>query len=108
MKLELDIIPLAEWLPAFRKPLLITGPCSAESEEQMLDTAKQIAAFYPDSIFRAGIWKPRTRPNTFEGIGDIGLSWMKAVKEQTGLLTATEVANAEHVEKCLKAGVDIL
>jgi chorismate mutase len=108
MKLELDIIPLSDWLPGFQKPLLIAGPCSAESEEQMLDTAKQIAAFYPNSIFRAGIWKPRTRPNTFEGIGDIGLEWMKTVKEQTGLQTATEVANAEHVEKCLKAGIDIL
>lgn len=108
MKLELDITPLAEWLPAFQKPLLIAGPCSAESEEQMLDTARQIAAYYPHAIFRAGIWKPRTRPNTFEGIGDIGLSWMQEVKKQTGLLTATEVANAEHVEKCLKAGIDIL
>lgn len=74
----------------------------------MLETAQKISAFYPNSVFRAGIWKPRTRPNTFEGIGDIGLEWMKLVKQQTGLLTATEVANAEHVEKCLKAGVDIL
>ncbi|MGZ4118705.1 MAG: chorismate mutase, partial [Bacteroidia bacterium] len=92
----------------YNKPLLIAGPCSAESEEQMLSTAGQIAAFYPDSIFRAGIWKPRTRPGTFEGIGDIGLQWMKEVKQQTGLLTATEVATADHVEKCLKAGIDIL
>jgi chorismate mutase len=108
LKLELDILPLASWLPNYQKPLLIAGPCSAESQEQMLDTASQIAAFYPNSIFRAGIWKPRTRPNTFEGIGDIGLEWMKLVKQQTGLLTATEVANTEHVEKCLKAGIDIL
>lgn len=88
--------------------MLIAGPCSAESEEQMLDTGKQIAAQFPNAIFRAGIWKPRTRPNTFEGIGDIGLEWMKLVKEQTGMKTATEVATAEHVEKCLKSGVDIL
>lgn len=88
--------------------MLIAGPCSAESEEQMLDTAKQIAAFYPNSVFRAGIWKPRTRPGAFEGIGDIGLEWMKLVKQQTGLMTATEVATADHVEKCLKAGIDIL
>ncbi len=108
MKLELDIIPLADWFKNYQKPLLIAGPCSAESEEQMLETATQIAAFYPNSIFRAGIWKPRTRPNTFEGIGDIGLKWMQEVKAQTGLLTATEVANADHVEKCLKAGIDIL
>ncbi|MCW3085310.1 MAG: 3-deoxy-7-phosphoheptulonate synthase [Bacteroidetes bacterium] len=108
MKLELDITPLADWFKNYQKPMLIAGPCSAESEEQMLETAAQIAAFYPNSIFRAGIWKPRTRPNTFEGIGDIGLKWMQEVKAQTGLLTATEVANADHVEKCLKAGIDIL
>jgi chorismate mutase len=108
LNLELDIIPLKKWFSNYAKPLLIAGPCSAESEVQMLDTAKQIAAFYPNSVFRAGIWKPRTRPNTFEGIGDIGLKWMQAVKRETGLLTATEVANAEHVEKCLKHGVDIL
>jgi chorismate mutase len=108
LKLELNITPLKDWFPAYKKPLLIAGPCSAESEEQMLETAKGVAAFYPDAIFRAGIWKPRTRPNTFEGIGDIGLEWMKLVKQQYGLLTATEVATADHVEKCLKAGIDIL
>ena len=108
MKLELDILPLNEWCTNYSKPLLIAGPCSAETEEQMLGTARQIAAFYPKSIFRAGIWKPRTRPNTFEGVGDIGLQWMQSVKQETGLLTATEVATAEHVEKCLKHGIDIL
>ena len=108
MNLELDISPLKHWFPNYTKPLLIAGPCSAENEGQMLNTAKLIAAFYPNSVFRAGIWKPRTRPNTFEGIGDIGLTWMQAVKRETGLLTATEVARAEHVEKCLKHGIDIL
>jgi chorismate mutase len=108
LKLELNITPLTDWFPAYNKPLLIAGPCSAESEEQMLSTAKQIASAYPNSIFRAGIWKPRTRPNMFEGIGDIGLQWMQQVKQQTGLLTAAEVANADHVEKCLNAGIDIL
>lgn len=108
MNLKLDIQPLKNWFPNYTKPLLIAGPCSAESEEQMLNTAKQIVAFYPNSVFRAGIWKPRTRPNSFEGIGDIGLKWMQSVKKETGLLTATEVANAEHVEKCLKHGIDIL
>jgi chorismate mutase len=108
LKLELNITPLKEWFPHFCKPMLIAGPCSAESEEQMLSTGKQIAEIYPHSIFRAGIWKPRTRPNTFEGIGDIGLEWMKKVKAETGLLTATEVANSDHVEKCLKQGIDIL
>ncbi len=108
MKLELEISPLKKWFPNDAKPLLIAGPCSAESEEQMLNTAKQIVTFFPNSVFRAGIWKPRTRPNTFEGVGDIGLKWMQTVKKETGLLTATEVANAEHVEKCLKHGIDIL
>jgi chorismate mutase len=108
LELALDIVSLDKWFPGYQKPLLIAGPCSAETEEQMLSTAGQLAAYYPNSIFRAGIWKPRTRPNTFEGIGDIGLQWMKLVKKETGLLTATEVANAEHVEKCLEAGIDIL
>jgi chorismate mutase len=106
--LNLNISSLSEWFPNYTKPMLIAGPCSAESEEQMLGTAKQIAAYFPNSIFRAGIWKPRTRPNSFEGIGDIGLQWMQEVKQQTDLLTATEVANADHVEKCLKHGIDIL
>lgn len=108
MKLELDISPLKNWLTNYAKPLLIAGPCSAESEEQLINTAKQIAVFYPNTLFRAGIWKPRTRPNTFEGVGDQGLKWMQTVKQETGLLTATEVANADHVEKCLKQGIDIL
>ncbi len=108
LKLELNIIPLKDWFPNYSKPGLIAGPCSAESEEQLLETAKSIATFYPNAIFRAGIWKPRTRPNTFEGVGDIGLEWMKLVKQQTRLLTATEVATADHVEKSLKAGIDIL
>jgi chorismate mutase len=74
----------------------------------MLTTARNVAAISDKIIFRAGIWKPRTRPNSFEGVGRIGLQWMKKVKEETGLLTATEVANAFHVEECLKAGIDIL
>jgi len=108
MKLELNITPLSSWFPNYQKPLLIAGPCSGESEEQMLTTAKGIVQHYPNSIFRAGIWKPRTRPNTFEGAGSVALEWMKAVKKETGLLTATEVATAAHVEECLKAGIDIL
>ena len=95
-------------LPMSKKPLLVCGPCSAESEAQMLETAQGIAEYFPEAIFRAGIWKPRTRPNSFEGVGSIGLPWLKSVKEQTGLTIATEVANATHVEECLKAGVDIL
>ncbi len=108
MNLKLDITPIKNWFPNYAKPLIIAGPCSAESEDQLLNTAKQIVANNPNCIFRAGIWKPRTRPNNFEGIGDIGLKWMHTVKKETGLLTATEVANADHVEKCLENGIDIL
>ncbi|MDQ3191319.1 MAG: bifunctional 3-deoxy-7-phosphoheptulonate synthase/chorismate mutase type II [Bacteroidota bacterium] len=107
-KLDLTITPLNSWLPGNEKPLVISGPCSAETEEQVLATANAIAALGGVSIFRAGIWKPRTRPNAFEGVGSKGLLWLKKVKEETGLLTATEVANAYHVEECLKNGIDIL
>lgn len=97
-----------EWFSKFKKPLIVAGPCSAESEEQMLTTAKELAKIEQVQIFRAGIWKPRTRPNSFEGVGAVGLQWLQKVKEQTGLLTAVEAANAQHVEECLKAGVDII
>jgi chorismate mutase len=108
MKLELDILPLSDWGINYQKPLLIAGPCSAESEEQLLRTASQIAADFPNAIFRAGVWKPRTRPNTFEGVGEIGLDWLQTVKQQTGLKTSIEIANALHVELALKKGIDIL
>jgi len=89
------------------RPIIIAGPCSAESEKQVLNTAKQLAA-NGIKIFRAGIWKPRTRPNAFEGVGSIGLGWLKKVKEHTGMFTTTEVANVKHVYEALKYGVDIL
>jgi chorismate mutase len=89
-------------------PLVIAGPCSAETEEQVLRTAREIAALNRASIFRAGIWKPRTRPGQFEGIGSVGLEWLKKVKTETGLLTAVEVANVKHVHEALKAGIDFL
>ena len=89
-------------------PLIIAGPCSAETEEQVLATAKQIAALKRVSIFRAGIWKPRTRPGQFEGIGSIGLEWLKKVKAETGLPTAVEVANVKHVYEALRMGIDFL
>ena len=108
MVLDLNIVPISNWLPKVDKPYLISGPCSAESESQMLQIARQISEYFPNNIFRAGIWKPRTRPNSFEGVGDVGLKWMKSVKEETGMLTATEVANAFHVEKCLQHNIDIL
>lgn len=89
-------------------PLVIAGPCSAETEEQVLQTAREIAALKKVSIFRAGIWKPRTRPGMFEGIGSIGLEWLKKVKAETGLPTAVEVANVKHVYEALRMGVDFL
>ncbi len=89
------------------RPLIIAGPCSAETEEQVLKTAHDLAKD-GIKIFRAGIWKPRTKPGGFEGIGAEGLQWLKRVKEETGMLTSTEVATRQHVEEALKAGVDIL
>ncbi len=108
MKTILNITPVANWLKGAERPLIIAGPCSAESETQMMTTAKSIAAIDKRIIFRAGIWKPRTRPNSFEGNGSVALTWMKSVKEETGLLTSTEVANGKHVEECLKNKIDIL
>ncbi len=90
----------------FTKPLIIAGPCSAESQEQLLATAKRLED--KANIFRAGVWKPRTRPNSFEGVGQKALEWLKLVKQETSLKVATEVANAQHVEACLKADIDLL
>ncbi len=89
------------------RPLVISGPCSAETEGQVLSTARELAA-NGVKIFRAGIWKPRTKPGGFEGIGKEGLAWLRRVKMETGMYTATEVATAEHVYQALKAGVDVL
>lgn len=108
MKHTLDILPLKSWLDTGDKPLVIAGPCSAETEEQLVSTAHLLANTGRVNILRAGIWKPRTRPGEFEGIGSIGLQWLKRAKEETGLLTATEVATAKHVEEALAAGVDVL
>ncbi len=90
-----------------KRPLVIAGPCSAETEEQVISTARQLAA-NGIKIMRAGVWKPRTKPGGFEGNGEKALPWLKAVKEETGLLLATEVATPAHVELCLKYGIDIL
>jgi chorismate mutase len=89
------------------RPLIMAGPCSAETEEQVMETALQIKN-YGVQIFRAGLWKPRTRPNAFEGVGKEGLPWLKRVKEELGMYTATEVANVKHVYDALKAGIDII
>ena len=91
----------------FNKPLIIAGPCSAESEEQVLVTAKALAATGKVDVFRAGVWKPRTKPNTFEGVGVEALPWLVEARKQTGLPLAIEVANTNHVESALKHDIDI-
>lgn len=90
-----------------KRPIVIAGPCSAESREQMMETALRLSA-RGIKIFRAGIWKPRTKPGGFEGLGEEGLRLMEEVKNQTGMLVATEVATSKHVDMALKAGIDIL
>lgn len=102
-----DLQPIVLEGVSSQEPLIIAGPCSAETEEQLLDTARQLAD-YGIKIFRAGIWKPRTKPGGFEGVGAPGLEWLKKVKQLTGMYTATEVATRQHVEEALAAGVDIL
>ena len=103
MELESILLPGIE----AKRPIVIAGPCSAETEEQVMETAKQLAA-KGQKIYRAGIWKPRTKPGGFEGIGVEGLAWLKEVKKETGVYVSTEVATAKHVYECLKAGIDIL
>lgn len=92
----------------FKKPLIIAGPCSAESKEQVLATAKALAATGKVDVLRAGVWKPRTKPNTFEGVGAEALPWLVEARKQTGLPLAIEVANTNHVENALKHDIDIL
>ena len=106
MTLE-DIKPIELEGVSSKRPIIIAGPCSAETEEQVMATARNLAS-NGIKIFRAGIWKPRTKPGGFEGIGVEGLEWLKRVKSETGMYVATEVANKAHVEAALNAGVDIL
>ena len=104
--MELELQPLS--LPSDNKrPFVIAGPCSAETEEQVMTTARQLADKGCHN-FRAGVWKPRTKPGGFEGNGEKALPWLKRVKEETGMLVTTEVATPKHVELCLKYGIDIL
>ena len=108
MAYELDIIPGTEWgfftLP---RPMCIAGPCSAETEEQVMETAKGLSAF-GIHVYRAGIWKPRTHPGSFEGVGTPGLKWLRKVKETYGMKVCTEVASEKHVLECIKYGVDMV
>jgi len=108
MALELEINPIKHWLPQINNPLIIAGPCSLETEEQAMDTAKQLAKDHRVFVYRGGVWKPRTRPGSFEGIGSIGLKWLQMVREETGMPVGTEIANAQHAEEALKAGLDVL
>jgi len=100
---------MKDWLKALKldHPLVIAGPCSAETEDQVLKIAHDLKNS-DVSVYRAGIWKPRTRPGMFEGVGAIGLKWLEKVKKETGLLTATEVANANHVKLAIEHNIDVL
>ncbi len=105
--MELELAPLK--LPGIepKRPVVIAGPCSAETEDQVMDTATQLCK-KGIKIFRAGIWKPRTKPGGFEGVGTVGLPWLKRVQQELGMLVATEVATPKHVEAALEAGIDLL
>jgi chorismate mutase len=105
---KLDIIPLYDWgMFTDPRPSVVAGPCSAESEDQLMETAKGLKEL-GINVFRAGIWKPRTHPGCFEGVGVPGLEWLQKVKRETGLKVATEVASERHVYECLKYGVDLV
>lgn len=104
----IDVAPLSDWgfftLP---RPSTIAGPCSAESEEQIMDTARRLKAF-GINVFRAGIWKPRTHPGSFEGVGIEGLPWLVRVQRELGMKVGTEVASEKHVRACLEYGLDMV
>ncbi|MDR2146734.1 MAG: bifunctional 3-deoxy-7-phosphoheptulonate synthase/chorismate mutase type II [Tannerella sp.] len=104
---KLDLQPITLPGTENERPLIIAGPCSAETEEQVMTTAKQLLS-KGIKIFRAGLWKPRTKPGGFEGVGSAGLPWLKRVKQELGMSVATEVATRDHVFEALKAGIDVL
>lgn len=103
MKIESILLPGVD----DKRPLIISGPCSAETEEQVMEAARELAA-RGVKIFRAGIWKPRTKPGGFEGVGIPGPKWLQRVKQETGMYVATEVATEKHVYEALKHGIDML
>ena len=105
---KLEITPLSEWgMFSDPQPSVVAGPCSAETEEQVMKTAEALKEL-GINVFRAGIWKPRTHPGCFEGIGVPGLKWLQKVKSEYGLKVSTEVASEKHVQECLKHGVDMV
>jgi len=105
--MDLKLVPMTRWSGSERTPLVISGPCAAESEDQVLETARRLSATAVH-YFRAGIWKARTRPNTFEGIGEEALSWLRRAGTEFGLRTATEIAQPAHVDLALKYDIDLL
>ncbi|HPT09784.1 MAG TPA: bifunctional 3-deoxy-7-phosphoheptulonate synthase/chorismate mutase type II [Bacteroidales bacterium] len=108
MTADIHITPLHDWLSIPPGPLVIAGPCSAENERQVMETAAKLALIPGVHVFRAGIWKPRTRPGSFEGVGTRGLKWLCKAREETGLMLTVEVANPGHVREALDHGIDIL
>lgn len=100
-------LPITRWMPDDGRPLVIAGPCSAETEDQLAETVRRLPA-HKVSYLRAGIWKARTRPNSFEGIGDRALAWLRRAGDRAQLKTATEVAHGKHVDAALKSGIDLL
>ena len=103
------LLALHEWFPGFDEGLtVIGGPCAAESREQVMATAQALAQIPSVKVLRAGIWKPRTRPESFEGVGSKGLEWLQQAKQETGLLLAVEIASPSHLEMALKHGVDMV
>ncbi|MCR9065983.1 MAG: chorismate mutase, partial [Cytophagales bacterium] len=108
MNVTLKTDPLSSYIDTGGKPLIIAGPCSAETEEQYLETARAIAKEGYAHMLRAGVWKPRTRPGSFEGVGEPALPWLQQAKKETGLPTSCEVATPEHIELACKYDVDAL
>jgi chorismate mutase len=107
MGTDIQVLPFNNWLNKTDEPFVIAGPCSAESEQQVMETAKQIAEIPMVKVFRAGIWKPRTRPGDFEGVGEEGLKWMSNVKKVYDLKTTVEIADPKHIELALKYDIDM-
>jgi len=103
----MEFTPLSEWNIKSGYPFIVAGPCAAESEEQMMTTAKELSNL-PVQLFRSGVWKPRTRPNSFEGVGEQGLKWLQQIKKEFALPVTVEVVNTQHVELALKYNIDVL